>query len=62
MMFIETAQVLTADTAGHSRDMIHIRTIHHSTHGGRDITTCKFILAMLIPQLAEIKDRTQRIA
>ena len=54
--------LLAADTAGHSQNMILVVNFHHSTHGGRDIATYKFILAKLVSQLAEILDRTKRIS
>ena len=50
MVFVETFQLVVPDTAGHRRDMVHIRRIDHCRYGSVDIAGLKLIAAVLFPK------------
>ena len=43
VVFIESFEVVVADSSGHCGNMVHIRLSHHSGHSGGYVTGNKFM-------------------
>jgi len=57
MVFVETLELIVADTASHGRNVVHVRCVNHCCHGRINVAGLKFIPAVGFPEGNEVAVR-----